>query len=119
MLERLGPRALSNHLRVFADYLVFEFSSSAGGAHVNKVSEGGDTVSSWCEGENLCEWRLRVRGSEDVSGFFVRENLHQREKHSAVFHLIFSFVGPVVNLYKSQNGLSTSHCEGIGQNGRV
>ena len=37
VLERLGPRALSNHLRVFADYLVFEFSSSAGGAHVNRV----------------------------------------------------------------------------------
>ena len=34
----MGPRALSNHLRVFADYLVYEFSSSAGGTHVNRVS---------------------------------------------------------------------------------
>ena len=37
VLERLGPRSLSAHLRAFADYLVFEFSSSAGGQHVNKV----------------------------------------------------------------------------------
>ena len=28
VLERLGPRALAAHLRIFADYLVYEFSAS-------------------------------------------------------------------------------------------
>ena len=37
VLERLGARALSAHVRVFADYLVHEFSTSVGGKHVNKV----------------------------------------------------------------------------------
>ena len=39
VLERLGPRSLSGHLRTFADYLVYEFSTSAGGQHVNKCVE--------------------------------------------------------------------------------
>ena len=38
VIERIGPRALSKHIRTFADFLVFEFSTSAGGQHVNKVS---------------------------------------------------------------------------------
>ena len=37
VLERLGARALSAHVRVFADYLVYEFSTSVGGKHVSKV----------------------------------------------------------------------------------
>ncbi|XP_020892514.2 mediator of RNA polymerase II transcription subunit 23 [Exaiptasia diaphana] len=36
VLERLGARALSRHIRVFADFLVYEFSTSGGGRHVNK-----------------------------------------------------------------------------------
>ncbi|XP_058942997.2 mediator of RNA polymerase II transcription subunit 23 [Pocillopora verrucosa] len=36
VLERLGARALSAHVRVFADYLVYEFSTSAAGKHINK-----------------------------------------------------------------------------------
>jgi len=28
VLERLGPRALATHLRIFADYLICEFSMS-------------------------------------------------------------------------------------------
>lgn len=36
VLERLGARALSAHVRVFADYLVYEFSTSVGGKHVSK-----------------------------------------------------------------------------------
>ncbi|XP_051162012.1 mediator of RNA polymerase II transcription subunit 23 [Leptopilina boulardi] len=37
ILERIGARALSAHLRKFCDYLVFEFSNSVGGGqHVNK-----------------------------------------------------------------------------------
>ncbi|GJQ71180.1 putative mediator of RNA polymerase II transcription subunit [Trypoxylus dichotomus] len=36
ILERIGARALSAHLRKFCDCLVFEFSVSAGGQHVNK-----------------------------------------------------------------------------------
>lgn len=37
VLERVGARALSSHLRTFADFLVFEFANSVGGQHVNKV----------------------------------------------------------------------------------
>ncbi|CAG9771045.1 unnamed protein product [Ceutorhynchus assimilis] len=36
ILERIGARALSAHLRKFCDCLVFEFSNSPGGQHVNK-----------------------------------------------------------------------------------
>nr|XP_022905695.1 mediator of RNA polymerase II transcription subunit 23 isoform X1 [Onthophagus taurus] len=36
ILERIGARALSAHLRKFCDCLVFEFTNSAGGQHVNK-----------------------------------------------------------------------------------
>lgn len=36
ILERIGARALSAHLRKFCDYLVFEFTISEEGQHVNK-----------------------------------------------------------------------------------
>ncbi|KAL3284506.1 hypothetical protein HHI36_018665 [Cryptolaemus montrouzieri] len=36
ILERIGARALSAHLRKFCDCLVFEFTNSPGGQHVNK-----------------------------------------------------------------------------------
>ncbi|EAT33704.1 AAEL014021-PA [Aedes aegypti] len=36
ILERIGARALSAHLRKLCDYLVFEVSNSGDGAHVNK-----------------------------------------------------------------------------------
>lgn len=36
ILERIGARALSAHLRKFCDCLVFEFTNSAGNVHVNK-----------------------------------------------------------------------------------
>lgn len=36
ILERIGARALSAHLRKFCDYLVFEFANSGGGQQVNK-----------------------------------------------------------------------------------
>ncbi|BES98684.1 Mediator of RNA polymerase II transcription subunit [Nesidiocoris tenuis] len=36
ILERIGARALSSHLRKFCDYLVFEFTISEQGDHVNK-----------------------------------------------------------------------------------
>lgn len=36
ILERIGARALSAHLRKFCDYLVFEFANSVAGQHVNK-----------------------------------------------------------------------------------
>lgn len=36
VLERAGARALSAHLRTFADFMVFEFANSVGGQHVNK-----------------------------------------------------------------------------------
>ncbi|XP_013404828.1 mediator of RNA polymerase II transcription subunit 23 [Lingula anatina] len=36
VLERLGSKTLSQHLRTFADYLVFEFATSGGGQQVQK-----------------------------------------------------------------------------------
>ncbi|XP_029639982.1 mediator of RNA polymerase II transcription subunit 23 [Octopus sinensis] len=39
VLERLGPRSLSSHLRTFADFLVFEFSSSPSGPQLTKYVE--------------------------------------------------------------------------------
>lgn len=36
VLERIGARALSAHLRKYCDYLVYEFANSGGGQHVNK-----------------------------------------------------------------------------------
>ncbi|XP_055939318.1 mediator of RNA polymerase II transcription subunit 23-like isoform X2 [Argiope bruennichi] len=36
ILDRIGARSLSAHLRTFADFLVFEFAISAAGQHVNK-----------------------------------------------------------------------------------
>lgn len=36
ILERIGARALSAHLRKFCDYLVYEFTNSRGEQHVNK-----------------------------------------------------------------------------------
>jgi mediator of RNA polymerase II transcription subunit 23 len=36
ILERIGARTLSSHLRKFCDYLIFELSSTEEGQHVNK-----------------------------------------------------------------------------------
>jgi mediator of RNA polymerase II transcription subunit 23 len=36
ILDRIGARALSSHMRTFADFLVFEFANLVGGQHVNK-----------------------------------------------------------------------------------
>jgi len=38
VLDRLGPRALSAHLRTFADYMVYELNlSGVSGQNINKV----------------------------------------------------------------------------------
>eukprot|EP00069_Balaena_mysticetus_P020418 bmy_12937T0 len=39
VLERIGARALVVHVRTFADFLVYEFSTSAGGQQLNKCIE--------------------------------------------------------------------------------
>ncbi|XP_076066358.1 mediator complex subunit 23 [Oratosquilla oratoria] len=36
VLERVGPKLLAAHVRTLCDFLVLEFSNSAGGHHVNK-----------------------------------------------------------------------------------
>jgi len=36
VLERIGAKQLTGHLRAFCDFLVHEFSKSGGGGHVNK-----------------------------------------------------------------------------------
>ncbi|KAM9316931.1 mediator of RNA polymerase II transcription subunit 23 isoform 5-T5 [Gastrophryne carolinensis] len=39
VLEKIGARALVAHVRTFADFLVYEFSTSAGGQQLNKCIE--------------------------------------------------------------------------------
>ncbi|XP_037789098.1 mediator of RNA polymerase II transcription subunit 23-like isoform X2 [Penaeus monodon] len=39
VLERVGPRQLAAHVRTLCDFLVLEFSNSAGGQHVTKYVE--------------------------------------------------------------------------------
>ncbi|MGH0155386.1 UNVERIFIED_CONTAM: hypothetical protein FKN15_066795 [Acipenser sinensis] len=39
VLKRIGARALVAHVRTFADFLVYEFSTSAGGQQLNKCIE--------------------------------------------------------------------------------
>ncbi|KAJ8033690.1 Mediator of RNA polymerase II transcription subunit 23 [Holothuria leucospilota] len=39
ILEQMGPGSMSAQIRCFADYLVQEFSTSAGGQHINKCVE--------------------------------------------------------------------------------
>ncbi|XP_041358001.1 mediator of RNA polymerase II transcription subunit 23-like [Gigantopelta aegis] len=36
VLDRLGPRVLSSHLRTFADFLVYEFSNTQGSGNINR-----------------------------------------------------------------------------------
>ncbi|KAK2720548.1 hypothetical protein QYM36_004432, partial [Artemia franciscana] len=39
VLDKIGARALSSHIRYFCDFLVYEFANSGGGQHVNKFVE--------------------------------------------------------------------------------
>ncbi|XP_066272187.1 mediator of RNA polymerase II transcription subunit 23-like [Branchiostoma lanceolatum] len=39
IMERIGARSLTSHIRTFADFLVYEFSTSVGGQHVNRCIE--------------------------------------------------------------------------------
>nr|XP_027200115.1 mediator of RNA polymerase II transcription subunit 23-like [Dermatophagoides pteronyssinus] len=39
ILDKIGVKALSNHLRTFADFLVLEFANLVGGSHVSKSKE--------------------------------------------------------------------------------
>eukprot|EP00057_Strongylocentrotus_purpuratus_P018962 XP_011673436.1 PREDICTED: mediator of RNA polymerase II transcription subunit 23 [Strongylocentrotus purpuratus] len=76
ILELIGPRGLSRHIRTFADYLVCEFSTSAGGQHVNMCVEK----------LNAMVWKLNIitldrlvlslalrshEGNEAQVGFFI------------------------------------------------
>ncbi|XP_063968330.1 mediator of RNA polymerase II transcription subunit 23-like [Lytechinus pictus] len=76
VLELIGPRGLSRHIRTFADYLVCEFSTSAGGQHVNMCVEK----------LNAMVWKLNIitldrlvlslalrshEGNEAQVGFFI------------------------------------------------
>lgn len=48
VLDRLGPKALAAHLRSLADYLIYEFSQSTGGQHINKCIEAlNDLIWKW------------------------------------------------------------------------
>ncbi|XP_015604323.1 mediator of RNA polymerase II transcription subunit 23 isoform X1 [Cephus cinctus] len=76
ILERIGARALSAHLRKFCDYLVFEFANSVGGQHVNKCV---DTINDMIWKYNivtidrlvLCLALRTQEGSEAQVCFFI------------------------------------------------
>lgn len=44
VLERVGPRQLAAHVRTLCDFLVLEFSNSAGGQHVTKYVETMNSI---------------------------------------------------------------------------
>lgn len=44
VLERVGPRQLAAHVRTLCDFLVLEFSNSAGGQHVSKYVETMNSI---------------------------------------------------------------------------
>ncbi|XP_061424919.1 LOW QUALITY PROTEIN: mediator of RNA polymerase II transcription subunit 23 [Lethenteron reissneri] len=50
VLERIGARALAAHVRMFADFLVYEFSTSVGGQQVNR----------WIEILNDMVWKYNI-----------------------------------------------------------
>jgi len=44
VLERIGAKQMTAHLRTFCEYLVIEFSKSAGGGHVSKSIDATNTM---------------------------------------------------------------------------
>lgn len=67
VLEKIGCRGLSAHLRYFADYLVFEIAKLVGSQHVNKFI---DATNDLCWRHNLVTldrllWCLILRTFED------------------------------------------------------
>ena len=44
VLEKIGAKQLTAHLRAFCDFLVHEFSKSGGGGHVNKCIEAMNSM---------------------------------------------------------------------------
>lgn len=70
VLERIGARALVAHVRTFADFLVYEFSTSAGGQQLNKCIEIlNDMV-----------WKYNIVTLDRLILCLVRRYLHT-EKH--------------------------------------
>ncbi|XP_066249832.1 mediator of RNA polymerase II transcription subunit 23 [Euwallacea similis] len=78
ILERIGARALSAHLRRFCDYLVSEFTTSGGGQHVNRCV---DTINDMIWKHNiltidrlvLCLTLRTLEGSEaQVCSFIIQ-----------------------------------------------
>lgn len=74
VLERLGPRALANQLRTFADYLVFEFTGM--GQQVNKCVDSLNDLIWRCsivplDRLVLCLALRSFEGSEAQVGFFI------------------------------------------------
>lgn len=69
VLERIGARALVAHVRTFADFLVYEFSTSAGGQQLNKCIEIlNDMV-----------WKYNIVTLDRLILCLVRRNLHVGE----------------------------------------
>uniref|UniRef100_T1J7Z5 Mediator of RNA polymerase II transcription subunit 23 n=1 Tax=Strigamia maritima TaxID=126957 RepID=T1J7Z5_STRMM len=76
VLERVGARALSAHLRTFADFLVFEFANSVGGQHVNKCIDAlNDLIWKWniitLDRLVLCLALRSFEGNEAQVCFFI------------------------------------------------
>lgn len=71
VLEHIGARALVAHVRTFADFLVYEFSTSAGGQQLNKCIEIlNDMV-----------WKYNIVTLDRLILCLVRRNLHGEIKY--------------------------------------
>lgn len=69
VLQRIGARALVAHVRTFADFLVYEFSTSAGGQQLNKCIEIlNDMV-----------WKYNIVTLDRLILCLVRRNVHTEE----------------------------------------
>lgn len=73
VLERIGARALVAHVRTFADFLVYEFSTSAGGQQLNKCIEIlNDMV-----------WKYNIVTLDRLILCLVRADIH-RDKYTVI-----------------------------------
>lgn len=82
VLERIGARALVAHVRTFADFLVYEFSTSPGGPQLNKCIEIlNDMV-----------WKYNIVTLDRLILCLVRRNLHAKgTSHPCTFHADFCY----------------------------
>lgn len=77
VLDRIGARALVAHVRTFADFLVYEFSTSAGGQQLNKCIEIlNDMV-----------WKYNIVTLDRLILCLVRIMKHTEKQHTPIRHI--------------------------------